>query len=75
MKADECRALALSLPEAVESAHVGHPDSRSREDLRDALVSQAELGNGQAHSRADSMERFYACLAKRLTRGAPPAPS
>src|SRR5436305_1869013 len=28
MTADEFRELALSLPEAVESAHMGHPDFR-----------------------------------------------
>jgi hypothetical protein len=28
--ADEFRSLALSLPEAVESAHMGHPDFRVR---------------------------------------------
>jgi hypothetical protein len=30
MTADEFRSLALSLPEAVESAHMGHPDFRVR---------------------------------------------
>jgi hypothetical protein len=30
MTADEFRRLALSLPEAVESAHMGHPDFRVR---------------------------------------------
>lgn len=28
MTADEFRQLALSLPEAIESAHMGHPDFR-----------------------------------------------
>ena len=28
MTADEFRSLALSLPEAVEKAHMGHPDFR-----------------------------------------------
>ena len=28
MTADEFRSLALSLPEAVEDAHMGHPDFR-----------------------------------------------
>jgi hypothetical protein len=28
MTAQEFRALALSLPEAIESAHMGHPDFR-----------------------------------------------
>jgi hypothetical protein len=30
MTADEFRTLALELPEAVESAHMGHPDFRVR---------------------------------------------
>jgi hypothetical protein len=30
MTADEFRALALSLPETVEAAHMGHPDFRVR---------------------------------------------
>jgi hypothetical protein len=28
MKTDDFRRIALSLPEAIESAHVGHPDFR-----------------------------------------------
>ena len=30
MTADEFRSLALSLPEAIEAAHMGHPDFRVR---------------------------------------------
>jgi hypothetical protein len=30
MNVDDFRSLALSLPEAVESAHMGHPDFRVR---------------------------------------------
>ena len=30
MSADEFREIALSLPEAIEGAHVGHPDFRVR---------------------------------------------
>ena len=30
MSADEFREIALSLPEAIEAAHVGHPDFRVR---------------------------------------------
>jgi hypothetical protein len=30
MTADEFRSMALSLPEAFESAHMGHPDFRVR---------------------------------------------
>ena len=33
MTVDEARRLALSLPEAVESAHMGHPDFRVRNKI------------------------------------------
>lgn len=33
MTADEFRALALSLPEAVEGAHMGHADFRVRKKI------------------------------------------
>ena len=33
MTADEFRALALSLPEAVEIGHMGHPDFRVRKKI------------------------------------------
>lgn len=33
MTAEEFRKLALSLPEAVESSHVGHPDFRVRNKI------------------------------------------
>ena len=42
MTADEFRTLALSLPEAVESAHMGHPDFRVRRKIF------ATLGSGEA---------------------------
>ncbi len=33
MTADEFRRLALSLPQAAESAHMGHPDFRVRKKI------------------------------------------
>jgi hypothetical protein len=33
MNVDDFRSLALSLPEAVESAHMGHPDFRVRKKI------------------------------------------
>ncbi len=42
MTADEFRQLALSLPEAEESAHMGHPDFRVRGKIF------ATLGPGEA---------------------------
>jgi hypothetical protein len=42
MTADDFRRLALSLPEAVEQAHMGHPDFRVRGKIF------ATLGPGEA---------------------------
>ena len=33
MKIDQARKLALALPEAVESSHLGHPDFRVRKKI------------------------------------------
>ena len=33
MTADDFRRLALSLPEAIESSHMGHPDFRVRKKI------------------------------------------
>jgi hypothetical protein len=42
MTADEFRRLALSLPEAAESAHMGHPDFRVRGKIFATLGSPDE---------------------------------
>jgi hypothetical protein len=42
MTADEFRGLALSLPEAVESAHMGHPDFRVRGKIFATLHGSGE---------------------------------
>ena len=44
MTAAEFRALALSLPEAVESAHMDHPDFRVRGKIFATLGSREEWG-------------------------------
>jgi hypothetical protein len=44
MKADEFRELALSLPEAEERAHMGHPDFRVRGKIFATLWSDGEHG-------------------------------
>jgi hypothetical protein len=41
MTTDDFRALALSLPEAVESAHMGHPDFRVRGKIFATLAPDA----------------------------------
>ena len=45
MTVDEFRSLALSFPEAVESAHQDHPDFRVRGKI---FATLGPLGNGQA---------------------------
>lgn len=44
MTADEFRALALALPEAVEDAHMGHPDFRVRRKIFATLSPQGDWG-------------------------------
>jgi hypothetical protein len=44
MTADEFRSLALSLPEASESAHMGHPDFRVRGKIFATLGPGEEWG-------------------------------
>ena len=42
MTSDEFRALALELPEAVESAHMGHPDFRVGDKIFATLAPPVE---------------------------------
>ena len=44
MTADEFRSLALSFPEATESAHMGHPDFRVRGKIFATLVPDEAWG-------------------------------
>jgi hypothetical protein len=44
MTADEFRSLALSLPEAVESEHMGHPDFRAGGKIFATLGPDADWG-------------------------------
>ena len=44
MTADEFRSLALSLPEASESAHMSHPDFRVRGKIFATLGPEEEWG-------------------------------
>jgi hypothetical protein len=44
MTADEFRSLALSLPEAVEAAHMGHPDFRVRGKIFATLGPNEDWG-------------------------------
>src|SRR5271165_786132 len=44
MTADDFRSLALTLPEAVESAHMNHPDFRVRGKIFATLSADGEWG-------------------------------
>ena len=44
MTAAEFRRLALSLPEAIESAHMGHPDFRVHKKIFATLGPDADWG-------------------------------
>ena len=44
MTCDDFRSLALSLPEASESAHMGHPDFRVRGKIFATLWPNDDLG-------------------------------
>ena len=44
MTVDDFRHLALSLPEAIESAHMGHPDFRVRNKIFATLWPNEALG-------------------------------
>ena len=44
MTADEFRSFALSLPEAIENAHMGHPDFRVRGKVFATLGPKEDWG-------------------------------
>jgi hypothetical protein len=44
MTADDFRSLALALPEAVESSHMGHPDFRVKNKIFATLWLDGEWG-------------------------------
>jgi hypothetical protein len=44
MTADDFRSLALSFPETVEAAHMGHPDFRVRGKIFATLGPKADWG-------------------------------
>lgn len=44
MTGDDFRRLALAFPEAVESAHMGHPDFRMRGKIFATLSAAGDLG-------------------------------
>ena len=44
MTADDFRSLALSLPEAVEKSHMGHPDFRVRNKIFATIAPSGDRG-------------------------------
>src|SRR6202011_1204206 len=57
------RSLALSLPDAVESAHMGHPDFRLNNRIF-ATLSAQERGCGVLKLTLDQQAAFVAELPK-----------
>ena len=60
MSADEFREIALSLPEAIEAAHVGHPDFRVRGKIF-ATLGFPDQTWGMAKLTADQQQEIVAC--------------
>ena len=56
MTPDQFRRLALALPEAVESAHMGHPDFRVRGKIFATLGPDGEWG--MVKLSIDEQQRF-----------------
>jgi hypothetical protein len=56
MTADEFRSLALDLPEATESAHMGHPDFRVRKKIF-ATLDSPDKGWGMVKLTPEQQER------------------
>jgi hypothetical protein len=56
MTADEFRVLALALPEAVENAHMGHPDFRVRGKIFATLWQDEK--HGMVKLTADQQTAF-----------------
>ena len=57
MTADEFRRMALSLPEAVEAAHMGHPDFRVGGKIF-ATLSYPRTGFGMVALTPEQQELF-----------------
>lgn len=64
MTTDEFRALALDLPEAVESSHMGHPDFRVRGKVF-ATLMYPDAGHGMVKLTPEQQRRLIA-LAPRV---------
>jgi hypothetical protein len=63
MTEDNFRELALSLPDAEESAHMGHPDFRVRGKIF-ATLPKPGKGLGMVKLKPDQQEQFVALDSK-----------
>ena len=59
MTADEFRALALELPEAVEASHMGHPDFRVGGKIF-ATLSHEKDGHGNLNLKPKQQASYVA---------------
>ena len=59
MNADEFRHIALSLPEAVEASHMGHPDFRARGRIF-ATLGYPDAGWGMVKLTPEQQAQFVA---------------
>lgn len=57
MTADDFRRLALSLPEAIESAHMGHPDFRVGGKIF-ATLGSPDASHGMVKLAREQQEMF-----------------
>jgi hypothetical protein len=57
MTSDGFRRLALSLPEAIESAHMGHPDFRVGGKIF-ATLGSPDAGHGMVKLKPEQQELF-----------------
>jgi len=66
MTANEFRRMALSLPEAVEAAHMGHPDFRVGGKIF-ATLSYPRIGFGMVALTPEQQELFVRTEPKTFT--------
>jgi len=67
MTADEFRAIALSLPEAVEIGHMGHPDFRVRKKIF-ATLGYPDDDHGMVKLMPDQQQLFIEKQPKVFSR-------
>ncbi len=58
MKSADFRKLALSLPEAVESSHMGHPDFRVNKKIFASLFTKDDVERGMVKLTPEQQRDF-----------------